>query len=209
MTSSVAAKSAAALGTVGAIGGGAALSKPYLFPSTPTLKSEIEKDGWTPLSSAHNTEITEVLNVYKTKTPTQFSSLTGNEGDAASKLLSECKKLYERTIDDSGKEESLKKLKRWCVVPQTAKARLAHLKITPLSTEAPASNRNESQEWVTKAKAYEGDQKDKFSGFTITSGDDNAKAKSLRGHCTSKLEVKSTDESFDDTLNKLKLWCSK
>ncbi|CBY93357.1 hypothetical protein HF1_13490 [Mycoplasma haemofelis str. Langford 1] len=210
MASSTTVKLASGLGAAGAVGGGAALSKPYLFPNTPTLKTEIEKDGWTLLTSSHSAAISEVLEAYKKEQQSPFN-FKGDDSKASDKLLQECKKLYERTTDHSDKENSLKKLKRWCVVPKTTKERLDYLGVTLFSMDDPSNSGNESQDWVNKAKGHTSNAANRFTDLTTLetgSDKDNGNANKLRKHCSSKLTVKSTDEAFDDTLIKIKDWCS-
>ncbi|AEG73632.1 hypothetical protein HF1_13180 [Mycoplasma haemofelis str. Langford 1] len=196
------------LGGLSAVGGGIALSKPHLFPNKTTLRTVIENDGWTPLSASHRNEITEVLEAYKKRKPSVFSNFTGDENDASSKLLGVCKSLYEKTIEDSNKEDSLKKLRRWCVIPKTAKERLEYKGVSLFSTTVPSSPNTESAEWVEKSKTYTSEASNKFSDLSFSNEGDNDKAKKLRERCNTGLGTKSTDESFDNTLEQIKLWCS-
>ncbi|AEG73588.1 hypothetical protein MHF_1352 [Mycoplasma haemofelis Ohio2] len=205
------AKTAAGMGALGtAAGGGVLLSKSPLFSKqTPTLRKEVEDDGWVLLTSSNTTEIQSILGAYKKDNPKAtllLDGLTGGESDASEKLLQICKGLQEKPTDAPSKEDLLAKLKKWCVVPKTTKQRLTELGYSPLSTDNP-SNGTESQEWKAKGTNHHGSQQGKFAGVE-TNGDENERAKKLREHCKTKLEVKSFEEEFNDTFSKVKNWCT-
>ncbi|AEG73648.1 hypothetical protein MHF_1414 [Mycoplasma haemofelis Ohio2] len=208
MSIPTAAKVAFGLGAAGAIGGGALLSKPYLFPDKPTLRSVIEGDKWKLLTSSDEEKIKTVLEAYKKQSTHPFTNFTGSETNASSKLLGECKKLYEKPEDTPDRESSLKKLKRWCVIPKTASERLSDLNVTPFSVADPTTENNEDSKWVEKSKKHTDGSKDKFEGLTFSGNADHEKAKQLRTHCKTKLDTKSFEDSFDDILKKVEIWCS-
>ncbi|AEG73672.1 hypothetical protein MHF_1438 [Mycoplasma haemofelis Ohio2] len=207
MPSSSTIKVASGLGAAGAIGGGVALSKPYLFPNKATLRSLVEADKWKFLSGSNSSEISEILATYKSQNPSPFANFKGDEGNKDDLLLEKCKELSEKYEDDANKEEFLRKLKRWCVIPKSVQDRLSDFNITPMSTEDPSSSTNEDQSWISKMKSYESSNS-KFSQLaSLDSGTDDEKAKKLRTRCKDELNVKSFTESFEVTLDKVKLWC--
>ncbi|CBY93230.1 hypothetical protein HF1_12220 [Mycoplasma haemofelis str. Langford 1] len=207
-------KAAAGMGALGtAAGGGVLLSKSPIFnKSKPTLRSEVEGDKWVFLTSRNTEEITKVLSAYKANSPTvtlKFDGITGNESDASKKLLEKCKELYEKPSDTPSKEDLLKKLKKWCVIPKTVNQRLGDLNYTALSTDGPTQGTTESNDWKQKSQSHTSSSNNKFTGISVTgTGNDDASAKALREHCKTKLEVNSFSEDFQDTLEKVKLWCS-
>ncbi|AEG73544.1 hypothetical protein MHF_1308 [Mycoplasma haemofelis Ohio2] len=206
-------KSLLGVGAAGtAAGGGILLSKSDLL-STPkaktTLKDEIESRKWTPLTASHSSEISEIQTAYKKSDPAvtlKFRGLTGNESDFANKLLQECRLSYEKESDVDSKEELLKQLEKWCVVPKTVSQRLGDFNITPMSTDDPVPSGKETDAWKQKGKSHHGTQDGKFSDLT-TKGNDEEDAKALREKCKTNLTVKSFEEGFQDTLGKVKSWC--
>ncbi|AEG73611.1 hypothetical protein MHF_1375 [Mycoplasma haemofelis Ohio2] len=208
MNLSLAIKIASGMGAIGAIGGGIALSTLLSSSNKYTLKNLVEKDKWTFLTEANSSEIGKILEVYKTKLALPFSKLSGGESNAPARLLEECKKLYDRDSRGLNKEDSLYKLKRWCVVPKTIQERLNDMGITLLSTQAPTSGGSESAEWEGKAKRHQENNKDKFTAIS-GSWNNGEGAKKIREHCETQMKIESFKDEFYSTLEKVKIWCSK
>ncbi|AEW45819.1 hypothetical protein MHC_04815 [Mycoplasma haemocanis str. Illinois] len=208
-------KSLVGLGVAGTVaGGGVLLSRSNLFGQSKTritIKDEIEKRKWTLLTSSNLSEISEIQTAYKKSNPLvtlKFDGLTGNESDFATRLLNECRALYEKEFDSSYKEDLFEQLEKWCVVPKTVGQRLKDFNIIPISTDDPTSPNKETDSWKQKGKAHHGAQDGKFSDLTTKGGDGEEDAKALRGKCKVNLAVKSFEEGFKDTLGKVKSWCA-
>ncbi|CBY93341.1 hypothetical protein HF1_13330 [Mycoplasma haemofelis str. Langford 1] len=209
MTSPTAIKAASGLGALGAMGGGVALYKSGAFASKTTLGQLVQKDSWTLLTAKDTTHISTILEAYKKepKPTLPFSGFTGKEADASKRLLEECNKASDKPFDDSNKVTLLKQIKKWCVIPKTLQERLKDLGITPLSTAEPNPSSTEVQDWTNKVGTYDNGN-NKFDQLaSLTDGDNNAKAKTLRTTCQSKLTTKSFEESFDTILGQVKTWC--
>ncbi|CBY93310.1 hypothetical protein HF1_13020 [Mycoplasma haemofelis str. Langford 1] len=210
MASSTAIKAASGLGMAGAIGGGGvALYKSELFKTQTTLGELVKNDKWTLLTASNTSQIDAILTAYKKESPKPthtFDGFTGKENDAKEKLLAECQKASNTTYNDSEQDTLLKKIKKWCVVPKTVSQRLKDLNLTTLDTKAPSDSGSETAEWIEKGKSHHKDSQ-KIQGVT-TNGTEATDAKLVREECAKKNEINSYDESFEESLEISRKWCT-
>ncbi|AEW45326.1 hypothetical protein MHC_02300 [Mycoplasma haemocanis str. Illinois] len=169
--------------------------------STKSVAQRLQDEGFVLLkSNSDQATINKVLGVYKT--------LPENSGKtpSISDLLTMCSHIFKK---DYYSNDDYKKSRRFCVIPKTV---LDSPKLSGKTILKNGENNEEDKStWESLKTKYSvaSNTSKKIKGLDTLTGSSGEEWKSLRNQCKNLLEKDSTDEDYDDLIEKSLIWCIK
>nr|WP_014272203.1 hypothetical protein [Mycoplasma haemocanis] len=204
----------------GAVGSCSVVAAGYHFLNThqeiPTVKKTVgdylrdEKFSLLSYKDGNSSEWSKVLSKYKSSgEDSKFSDLNLDSGEDNSnifKLKEKCKAIVEGEFEKGIHD----KAKKWCVIPQSIKERMASLSDVALDYSNEKSKNTSMDAWKEKIKTYKGNEGLSSNSTWSSVHDEDTKIEAIKKDCKSFLEgeSRSYDSDFEEKYRKAITWCT-